>query len=164
MSSIMSKSVDHVNQMDSRSADADGDEVFEAIHAVMHLYRAPRHRPTTQAQAGLTHMEHKVLGYFSRHPGATQSDLAAHAGRDKGQLARLIAGLRARGLLEARTDEADRRNLRLHTTAAAAEVQQAAERQARAVAATAVAGLSAGERTQLLALLARVRHNLDAAA
>ncbi|MES2716282.1 MAG: helix-turn-helix domain-containing protein [Pseudomonadota bacterium] len=160
----MSKSVDHVNHIDALPADADGDEVFEAIHAVMHLYRSPRHRAAATAQAELTHMEHKVLGYFSRHPGATQSDLAAHAGRDKGQLARLIAGLRARGLLEARTDEADRRNLRLQPSAAAAQVQQAAERQARVVAATAVAGLSQAERSQLLALLRRVRGNLEAGA
>ncbi len=148
--------------MGSPAADADGDEVFEAIHAVMHLYRSPRHRAAAAAQAELTHMELKVLGYFSRHPGATQSDLATHAGRDKSQLARLIAGLRGRGLLEARTDETDRRNLRLHATAAAAAVQQAAECQARAVAATAVAGLSSTERSQLLALLRRVRCNLEA--
>ncbi len=157
----MPKQVDHVNQLAARSTDADGDEVFEAIHAVMHLYRSPRHRAAAPADAELTHMEHKVLGYFSRHPGATQSDLAAHAGRDKSQLARLIAGLRGRGLLEARTDDTDRRNLRLHPTPAAQAVQQAAQRQARAVAATAVAGLSDAERQQLLALLQRVRSNLE---
>jgi hypothetical protein len=35
-------------------------------------------------------MEGKVLGFFARHPGATQRDLAQHSGRDKAQLARLI--------------------------------------------------------------------------
>ena len=163
MSSIMSKTVDHVNQSVSEPDSADGDEVFEAIHAVMHLYRSPRHRNAMSDAAELTHMEHKVLGFFCRHPGATQSDLASHAGRDKGQLARLIAGLRARGLLDAQPDPADRRNLRLHPTAMAQAVQQAAQRQARAVAATAVTGLSDAERLQLLALLQRVRANLERA-
>jgi len=167
MSSIMSKSVDHVNHLPPAAAtsegDADGDEVFEAIHAVMHLYRSPRHRGVATDTAELTHMEHKVLGYFCRHPGATQSDLASHAGRDKSQLARLIAGLRARGLLDAHPDAADRRNLRLHPTATARTAQRAAQRQARAVAATAVAGLSDAERLQLLALLQRVRANLERA-
>jgi len=166
MSSIMSKSVDLVNQSTRparpASSDSDGDEVFEAIHAVMHLYRSPRHRAQLAAQSDLTHMEHKVLGFFCRHPGATQRDLAAHAGRDKGQLARLIAGLRERGLLDAQPDPADRRNLRLQPTPAARAAQQAAQAQASAIAATAVAGLSEAERTQLLALLQRVRHNLEA--
>ena len=160
----MSKTVDHVNHLVADTpADTDGDEVFEAIHALMHLYRSPRHRSAVAEAAELTHMEHKVLGYFCRHPGATQSDLASHAGRDKSQLARLIAGLRARGLLDAQPDPADRRNLRLHPTAAARAAQQAAQRQARAVAATAVAGLSDAERLQLLALLQRVRANLERA-
>ena len=160
----MSKTVDHVNHLPADTpGDPDADEVFEAIHAVMHLYRSPRHRSAVADPAELTHMEHKVLGFFCRHPGATQSDLASHAGRDKSQLARLIAGLRARGLLDAQPDPADRRNLRLHPTAAARAAQQAAQRQARAVAATAVAGLSDAERLQLLALLQRVRANLERA-
>ena len=179
----MSKSVDDVNQL-ARGADtapagtcaagraaaeaarddaADGDQVFEAIHAVMHLYRAPRHRAALAGASGLTHMEHKVLGFFCRQPGATQRDLAAHAGRDKGQLARLIAGLRERGLLDAQPDPADRRNLRLHPTPAAQAVQQAAQAQARLIAATAVAGFSAADRARLLALLQRIQVNLEAA-
>ena len=76
-------------------------------------------------------MEHKVLGFFCRHPGATQSDLASHAGRDKSQLARLIAGLRARGLLDAQPDPGRPPQPALHPTAAARAAQQAAQRQAR---------------------------------
>lgn len=154
----MQKSIDHVNQKDASGPDP----VFEAIHAVMHLYRSPRHRSAGEAAPELTHMEHKVLGFFSRHPGATQSDLAAHSGRDKGQLARLISGLKERGLLEARVDEGDRRNLQLHPTAAAKAVHQAAQRQARRVAAAAVTGLSEEEKEQIVTLLGRVRANLEA--
>ena len=157
----MRKSIDHVNHVAADAGADAADEVFDAIHTVMHLYRSPRHREAGADAPELTHMEHKVLGFFARHPGATQSELALHSGRDKGQLARLIGGLRDRGLLEARADAQDRRNLRLHVTAAATAVQQAAQCQARRVAATAVTGLSAAERKQLLALLQRVRANLE---
>lgn len=149
---------------DTDASSPDGDAVFDAIHELMHLYRAPRQRAAQAATVALTHMEHKVLGFFCRHPGATQSALATHAGRDKGQLARLIAGLRARGLIEARPDPDDRRNLRLHPTPEAIALQQAAQQQARGVAAEAVQGLDADERRQLLALLARIRENLQRAA
>lgn len=153
----MRKSVDHVNQ----TVDATPEQVFEAVHAVMHLYRAQSPHGHGDARQPLTHMEHKVLAFFSHHPGATQSDLAAHSGRDKGQLARLVAGLRERGLLEAQADEVDRRNMRLGLTAQARTALQAAQRQARRVASDAVAGLADAERAQLLALLQRIRSNLE---
>jgi DNA-binding MarR family transcriptional regulator len=164
MSTIMKQSIDHVNQRAGAAADP-ADPVYEAVHAVMHLYRSHRQRGTGgDGTLDLTHMEHKVLGFFMRHPGATQSQLAAHAGRDKGQLARLVGGLKERGLLEARVDEGDRRNVQLQPTAAARAVQQAAQRQARRVAAAAVAGLSHDERAQLVALLQRVQANLESGA
>jgi DNA-binding MarR family transcriptional regulator len=107
-------------------------------------------------------MEHKVLGFFSVHPGATQSDLVQHAGRDKAQVARLIKGLRDRGLLEGQPDEADRRSIRLTVTAEGAAAHEVARTQASQVNAQAVAGLEEGDCRQLLALLGRIRGNLDA--
>jgi DNA-binding MarR family transcriptional regulator len=159
MSSIMRQSVDHVNH----KVEAGSDDVLEAVHAVMHLFRSRQHRAPRGGDASdVTHMDSKVLGFFARNPGATQSDLAAHSGRDKGQLARLVAGLRERGLLQARADEADRRNVRLSLTARGQAVQQALQRRGRRLSGVAVAGLSAEERVQLVALLQRVRANLEA--
>lgn len=154
----MPKSVDDVNQM----AEGLPEQVFEAVHGLMHLYRAQRQRAMDAAGQPLTHMEHKVLGFFARRPLATQSELVQHAGRDKGQIARLIAGLRERGLLEAQPDEADRRALRLQPSAAGRALQQAARRQARRVEAAAVAGLSEAQCRELLALLQRLQANLEA--
>jgi DNA-binding MarR family transcriptional regulator len=111
----------------------------------------------------VTHMESKVLGFFGRHPGATQSELAAHSGRDKGQLARLVSGLRERGLLEAQVDESDRRSVRLRLTDAGEQAAEALRRQARRLAGVAVKGLSEEERRQLSGLLERVRANLEGA-
>lgn len=141
--------------------DVPGDDVLEAIHAVMHLVRSRQYQLADGNHHELTHMDGKVLGYFARHPGATQSDLAADSKRDKGQLARLIGGLKERGLLEAKHDESDRRNLRLTLTAAGRAVQQNLLRRRLRLSDVAVTGLSDVERRQLLALLDRVRTNLS---
>jgi DNA-binding MarR family transcriptional regulator len=107
-------------------------------------------------------MESKVMGFFARHAGATQRELAVHSGRDKAQLARLIKGLRERGLLSGEADEADRRNVRLQLTEAGQAIQRRLRAQGRALEARAVAGLSAEQRGQLAALLRQVRRNLAA--
>lgn len=157
----MRKSVDHVNH--KAGPPSPDEDVLEAVHTVMHLFRSRQHRALKDAEHDVSHMEAKVLGFFARHPGATQSELVQHSGRDKGQMARLVGGLRERGLLEGVADESDRRSLRLSVSAAGKEVQQALGQQARRISARAVKGMSADERAQLLALLARVRANLDQA-
>ena len=151
----MRKAVDHVKHK------GEADEVLEAIHAVMHLYRARQYRVLRDGEHDVTHLESKVLGFFAHHPGATLSELSAHSGRDKGQLARLVGGLRERGLIEARVDEADRRNQRLHLTPEGEQAQQLVKREGRKVATAAVRGLSVQERQQLLELLGRVHANLQ---
>lgn len=154
----MRKQVDIVNQLDSTRED----DVLESVHAVMHQYRSRQYRVLRDGPHELTHMESKVLGFFGRHAGATQSDLAQHSGRDKAQLARLIKGLRERGLLLAQTDEADRRTVRLSLSVDGQAVQKALQQQARVLSRAAVAGLSPAQHRQLLDLLQQVRSNLDA--
>ena len=156
----MRNPLDNVNHSASMTAAAPDDDVLELIHAVMHDYRSLQYRFLRDGPHDITHMDGKVLGYFGRHPGATQSDLATHSGRDKAQLARLIKGLREQGLLEARADEADRRNQRLSLTADGRAVQRALQQQAKRLGREAVDGLTAAEQKQLLALLRRVRANL----
>lgn len=155
----MVQSNDNVNH----SRGSANDEVLELVHSVMHQYRAQQYRVLRdgpELTQPITHMDGKVLGYFGRHPGHTQSDLAQHSGRDKAQLARLIKGLREQGLLAAEADAADRRNLRLSLTPAGEAVQAKLQQQARRLSAKAVTGLSAAERAQLAALLQRVKDNL----
>lgn len=139
------------------------EDVFESIHSVMHRYRAQQYRELRDGPSDLTHMEHKVLGFFARHPEATQSDLVEHSGRDKAQLARLIRGLRDKGLLDGRADPADRRSIRLQLTPAGEAAHQALEVRGQGLAAVAVAGLSEEECRQLLALLGRIDSNLQPA-
>jgi len=157
MSPIMRKNNDIVNHM----RNAPDDDILELVHALMHDYRSLQYRFLRDGPHDITHMDGKVLGFFGRHPGATQSDLAQHSGRDKAQLARLIKGLRDRGLLAAEVDQDDRRNVRLSLTDAGQAIQRTLRQQARRLSAQAVSGLSAAEREQLLTLLRRVKGNLD---
>ena len=142
-------------------SETSGDEVLELVHTVMHQLRSQQYQAMRDGPLALTHMESKVLNYFGRLPGATQSDLVQHSGRDKAQLARLIKGLRERGLLASAADAADRRNLRLTLTAEGQGLLKTLQQQTRKVNAQAVSGLSAAEREQLRGLLQRLRDNLD---
>jgi DNA-binding MarR family transcriptional regulator len=157
MSSIMRDTVDNVNQI----GPAGDRDVLELVHAVMHLFRSQQFQALRDGPHGVTHMDSKVMGFFARHPGSTQSALAQHSGRDKAQVARLVAGLRERGLLAAEADEGDRRNVRLSLTAEGLAVQRSLQQQARRLSARAVAGFDAGEKARLQALLQRVKENLD---
>ncbi|WP_326830400.1 MarR family winged helix-turn-helix transcriptional regulator [Xylophilus rhododendri] len=136
--------------------------MLDLIHTVMHQVRSQQYRILRDGPHDITHMDSRVLGYFGRHPGATQSDLAAFSGRDKAQLARLVKGLRDRGLLRATPDETDRRNVRLDLTEAGRTIQDTLRQQAALVGEKAVAGFSEDERAQLALLLRRLQSNLDA--
>lgn len=139
------------------------DEIFESIHSLMHLYRAQQYRALRDGPHDLTHMENKVLGFFAREQGATLSDLVQHSRRDKAQLARLIKGLRDKGLLEGEADVSDRRSVRLRLTEAARAVHQALEKQTRYVNGLAVEDFSEAECRMLAELIGRVRANLTRA-
>jgi DNA-binding MarR family transcriptional regulator len=88
-------------------------------------------------------------------------DLAAHSGRDKAQVARLLSGLKDLGLIESRADEADRRRQLVHLTSAGQALHSAMQLQVRHVARRSLEGLSGDDRQKLLELLQRVRSNLE---
>src|ERR1700740_1378111 len=150
MSSIMRKQVDNVNHVDSASA---ADAVVELVHVVMHQFRSRQFQALRDGAHDVTHMEAKVMGFFSRHPGATLSDLVAHSGRDKAQLAKLVKGLRERGLLTAESDADDRRSVQRRLSEAGQAVQRAMHAEGRVLNAQALDGLSAQEQSQLVDLL-----------
>jgi DNA-binding MarR family transcriptional regulator len=147
--------------MVNQNSVASPNDVFEEIHAIMHLYRSQQYRGLRGEPHELTHMENKVLDFFARQPGSTLTDLVAHSGRDKAQLTRLIRGLREKGLLEARVDEGDRRSTRLQLTAEAAAIHEEVRRHSTRLAGLALEGLSDAEQSQLAALLDKVRANLE---
>ena len=77
--------------------------------------------------------------------------------------ARLIRGLRDKGLHDGHADPEDRRSIRLQLTPAGEAVHQALEVRGQGLAAAAVAGLNEEECRQLLALLGRIDSNLQPA-
>ena len=137
------------------------DDVFASIHTIMHLFRAEQYRVLRKGRYDLTHMEGKILGFFSRHPGATLSDLVAHLKQDKGQLARLIRSLKDQGLVEGQTAARDRRSIPLHATREGRRVHQILQRQVRRLSGLAIKGLNTTERRQLAILLDKVQANLE---
>ncbi|MDC8787258.1 MarR family winged helix-turn-helix transcriptional regulator [Roseateles koreensis] len=155
----MRKQVDIVNHISPQKAE----EVLESVHSVMHLFRARQFRALRDGSTDLTHMDVKVLGFFARHPGATPSDLVVKTGRDKAQIARLISGLRAKGLLDAQPDPSDRRALRLLLTPAGQEAHKAVRAEGRQLSAQAVAGLSEDDCERLLGLMKQIKDNLERA-
>ena len=154
----MEKLVDDVNH------GARDDGVFEAIHEIMHLFRAQQYHALRATAHALTHMENRALGYVARHPGASQRELVQRSGRDKAQVTRLVQGLRDKGMVEVRADEADRRGTRLYLTADGAAVHAEVRQHGLALAAQALSGLDDAERGQLEALLGRVQEQLRAGA
>ncbi|MEO7940768.1 MAG: MarR family transcriptional regulator [Burkholderiaceae bacterium] len=142
------------------AADPTPEDVFEAIHTVMHLVRGQHHREQSDGADALTRMDGKVLSFFARNAGATQKDLATHSGRDKGQLARLIAGLRERGLLEGHPDADDGRNICLHLTDQGRLAQRQMQRQSRRAYERAAQSLTGEERRQLVRLLGKIGEGL----
>jgi len=153
----MQNKVDKVNHEPRDVAD----DVFECIHTVMHLFRAQQYKVLREGEHDLTHMENKALGFFARNPGATQSDLVTHSGRDKAQLARLIKSLREKGLLEATADGEDRRSVRLSLTPEGRAAQEAIHRQGRHLSEVAIRGLSKEQCASLVELMEHLRSNLQ---
>lgn len=153
----MQNTVDNVNRFPENSAD----EVIEALHSVMHHFRAQRFKGLRDAEFDLTHMETKALGFFARHPAATQRDLVAHSGRDKAQIARLISTLKEKQLLDARANDADRRSVCLHLTPTGQTLWARLHQHALELQSRAIATLSGEECQQLVALLRRIDDNLE---
>lgn len=153
----MRKTNDNVNHSQKNSEDG----VLDLIHTVMHQYRSMQYQALRDGPHDITHMEGKVLSFFGHHPGATQSDLAKHSGRDKAQLARLIKGLRDSGLLDAVADETDKRNVRLTLTTDGQSVLTVLRQQGKHLNTLALKDMDRSEQEQLLLLLHRVQVNLD---
>ncbi|MGE9291708.1 MAG: MarR family winged helix-turn-helix transcriptional regulator [Puniceicoccales bacterium] len=159
------KKVDIVNKVDEKGDPhevraSDPEAVFEAIHSLVHAYRSAQYRVLRDGPYELSHMEGKMLNFFSRYPGATLSDLVGHTGRDKGQLARITKFLREQGLLIATKDSLDKRSVHLKLSDTGLIVHKALKKQLGEVSEAAVANLSGEERSQLISLLERVGENI----
>ena len=106
---------------------------------------------------GFSGAMYMILLHIERHPGTTQDSIANHMFIDKCNVARRTKKLEELGYLTRRTDPADRRQNNLYLTEKGAalvpEVRGYLGQWGRQI----TAGLSAGEREELLELLTKMR-------
>ena len=136
-------------------------EVLDRIHALMHAQGRHMQAAVSAEGLGLGPMEMRCLRHIAHHEGVTQSDLVAHSGRDKAQIARLVKGLIERGLVTSQPHPVDRRSQVLSATADGLAQQRKMQAQRAGFQAQLLAGFSADEAASLIALLNRLQANAD---
>jgi DNA-binding MarR family transcriptional regulator len=136
-------------------------EVLERMHSLMHSLKHHMHEAMRAEGDGLGMMEARCLRYFTHNPGATQSDLVQHSGRDKAQIARIVKGLTERGLLESRPNPSDGRSQVLNVSPQGEALQRRMQQHQAAFEKRLMSGLSPEERATLLALLERLQANVS---
>lgn len=113
---------------------------------------------------GMTRAQWMILFRLRRRGGLTQRELAEILEVEPITVGRLVDRLERRGLIERRSDPADRRVWRLHLTPAADPVLAEIDEARRAFDSEATRGLSAADRGGDVAVLLRMKANLQAAA
>jgi DNA-binding MarR family transcriptional regulator len=132
-------------------------EIGETAHA---LRRAFDRRAAT---LGVTRAQWKVLFRLSRQPGLRQIEIADILDVEPITLSRIIDRLSEAGLVERRTDPADRRAWRLEVTAKAQPLIAKLRTLAEELMDEAFAGLSNEELELMRAKLSKIRENIAAA-
>lgn len=123
-----------------------------------------RHFERHCAEIGLTLPQCRVLGYLQRNEGISQARLAELTDHDPMTLGRLLARMEAGDLVERRPDPGDGRAHRLSLGPKAAPLLDEIWRLSERTRAAALTGFDAADRGRLMALLQRIRDNLDAPA
>jgi len=110
---------------------------------------------------GLRMITFTILTMLRENPGIRLSNLAAAIDMEKPNMVSVIDELSARGLVTRRADPLDRRARQLHLTVNGHKLQHQAYAAACAHEEGCLQHLDAAERTQLIALLAKIRHGAD---
>ena len=155
----MANKVDKVNQSATPNAEALAPEaaaVVERLHALMHRLKRSLQQAAQAQGEGLAPMEVRALAFFARHPGSTASELVAHTGRDKAQVARLVQPLLLRGLLVAAPAEQDKRRVELRLTDSGRRIERRMAAQRLQINSALLAGFSADELQRLASSLDRM--------
>jgi MarR family transcriptional regulator, transcriptional regulator for hemolysin len=110
---------------------------------------------------GLTRSQWWVLNFLFRHPGATQTELAAVLEIERPTLGRLLDRLERKGWVRRVHDARDRRAWRVHLTKAAEPAMRKLRTRAAQLRKDALAGLSAAERERFVDTLLAIKANLS---
>lgn len=110
---------------------------------------------------GVTRPQWQVLSLLSRHEGSNQGGLAEMLEVEPITLGRMIDRLQEAALVERRPDPADRRAWRLFMTPKGRELIDLMMPLARETLETALDGVGAAQRDELMGMLDRMRGNLS---
>jgi DNA-binding MarR family transcriptional regulator len=109
---------------------------------------------------GVTRSQWWVLAYLSRHDGMMQTELAALLDVGKVTLGGLVDRLESGKWVERRPDPADRRAKRVYLTPAAQKLLMDMRDAEDRMNARVLRGISAKQRSELIELLTKIKHNL----
>lgn len=113
-------------------------------------------------QSAFSLTEARVLYELAHRPGMTATTLGRELGVDAGYLSRILAGFAERGLLERRTDAADRRQSTLRLTAAGEAAFAPLDARSRAEIAALLAAMPQPVQHELVAAMSRIETLLNA--
>jgi DNA-binding MarR family transcriptional regulator len=128
-------------------------DIFEAMHELLHLFRARMREDLDTLGTELTPNEVRVLMFVGRHPGRTQKDLVDHSHMDKAQLARMLA----------QPDARDRRVRCLRLSAQGQALFDRLRQSRQALAARLLKDWEPAAQQQLMQLLERAKASVEAA-
>jgi DNA-binding MarR family transcriptional regulator len=138
-------------------------DIFEAMHELLHLFRARMREDLDTLGTELTPNEVRVLMFVGRHPGRTQKDLVDHSHMDKAQLARMLALLQEQGWLDREPDARDRRVRCLRLSAQGQALFDRLRQSRQALAARLLKDWEPAAQQQLMQLLERAKASVEAA-
>ena len=141
-----------------RYVDMQRDSLGFLLADVFRLFRQSFQRRLEGSSLSLA--QARALVYLSRHEGVRQVDLAELLEVQPITLARLIDQLAAAGLVERRSDPADRRAHQMFLTPAAASHLAAIRQVAAAIQADALRDLNKQQAAMLFVALRKMRDNL----
>ena len=130
------------------------------LHDVARIMRT---RFDQRARAyGMTRAQWVILARLSRQPGLSQNEMAAICEVEPITVGRLIDRLEMRGLVERRSDPADRRIRRLHLLPAAQPILDEIARYRDELTEVILEGMEGAAREQLADALLQIKNNLTA--
>jgi DNA-binding MarR family transcriptional regulator len=138
-------------------------DIFEAMHELLHLFRARMREDLDTLGTELTPNEVRVLMFVGRHPGRTQKDLVDHSHMDKAQLSRMLALLQEQGWLDREPDARDRRVRCLRLSAQGQALFDRLRQSRQALAARLLKDWEPAAQQQLMQLLERAKASVEAA-
>ncbi|MET0704196.1 MAG: MarR family transcriptional regulator [Mycobacterium sp.] len=108
--------------METFATSTDDDDLADLAELILNVAREIRsRRPGDDDRViHLSWSEAHVMRFVDHHPGAAPSDVAEATGLHRSNLSTALRSLAAHGLIERRTDPADRRGVNLFPTALAA--------------------------------------------